>query len=101
MLSTGSPLLDHALDTVYSTLKADLHLASISGGTGILSCFVLGDPTAPVFRGEIQRPGFAMAIEVWADDGTPAADGEMGELVCTAPFPSMPMGFWGDDDGSR
>ncbi|HMQ12587.1 acetoacetate--CoA ligase [uncultured Paracoccus sp.] len=101
MLSTGSPLLGDGFDYVYDAIKADLHLASISGGTDIVSCFVTGDPTAPVHRGEIQRPGFGLAIDVWRDDGTPADDGEKGELVCTAPFPSMPLGFWGDDDGSR
>jgi len=101
MLSTGSPLVADSFDYVYGSIKADLHLASISGGTDIVSCFVTGDPTAPVYRGEIQRAGFGMAVDVWTDAGTPAEHGEKGELVCTAPFPSMPLGFWGDDDGSR
>ncbi|RYG90292.1 acetoacetate--CoA ligase [Loktanella sp. IMCC34160] len=101
MMSTGSPLLGDSFDYVYKTLKPDLHLASISGGTDIVSCFVLGDPTAPVHRGEIQRAGFGMAVDVWRDDGSRAADGEKGELVCTRPFPSMPLGFWGDDGGAR
>lgn len=101
MMSTGSPLLGDSFDYVYGSIRADLHLASISGGTDIVSCFVTGDPTAPVHRGEIQRPGFGLAVDVWSDDGTEAEDGEKGELVCTAPFPSMPLGFWGDDDGAR
>lgn len=101
MLSTGSPLLAESFDYVYENLKSDLHLASISGGTDIISCFVLGDPTRPVYRGEIQGAGLGMAVDVWADAGTPAADGEKGELVCTQPFPAMPLGFWGDEDGSR
>ena len=101
MMSTGSPLLGDSFDYVYEAIKQDLHLASISGGTDILSCFVTGDPTAPVYRGEIQRPGFGLAVDVWRDDGTRASDGEKGELVCTAPFPAMPLGFWGDDEGTR
>lgn len=101
MMSTGSPLLGDSFDYVYQSIKSDIHLASISGGTDIVSCFVLGDPTVPVYRGEIQRPGFGLAVGVWTDDGRPAAEDEKGELVCTAPFPSMPLGFWGDEGGSR
>ena len=101
MLSTGSPLVPDSFDYVYAEIKSDLHLASISGGTDIVSCFVTGDPTRPVHRGEIQGPGLGMAVDVWTEDGAPAADGEKGELVCTQPFPSMPLGFWGDDDGAR
>ncbi|SMX50728.1 acetoacetate--CoA ligase [Maliponia aquimaris] len=101
MMSTGSPLLGDGFDYVYGAIKRDLHLASISGGTDIVSCFVTGDPTKPVHRGEIQRPGFGLAVDVWRDDATRAEDGEKGELVCTAPFPSMPLGFWGDEDGAR
>lgn len=100
MFSTGSPLLGGCFDYVYESIKQDLHLASISGGTDIVSCFVIGDPTRPVFRGEIQGPGLGLAVDVWRENGTPADDGEKGELVCTAPFPSMPLGFWGDHDGS-
>lgn len=101
LMSTGSPLLGDGFDYIYGAIKQDLHLASISGGTDIVSCFVTGDPTAPVHRGEIQRPGYGLAVDVWRDNGTPAGDGEKGELVCTAPFPSMPLGFWGDEDGAR
>ncbi|WP_417210403.1 acetoacetate--CoA ligase [Antarctobacter sp.] len=101
MMSTGSPLLGDGFDYVYDTIKQDLHLASISGGTDIVSCFVTGDPTAPVHRGEIQRAGFGLTVDVWRDDGHQAEDGEKGELVCTAPFPSMPLGFWDDADGAR
>ena len=78
----------------------DLHLASISGGTDIVSCFVLGNPIGPVHRGEIQATGLGMAVEVWNDDGKPV-QGERGELVCVKPFPSMPVSFWNDPDGER
>ena len=98
--STGSPLAPESYDYVYSDIKADLHLASISGGTDIVSCFVLGDPTAPVWRGEIQAPGLGMAVDVWSDDGNSVHE-EKGELVCTKPFPSMPVGFWNDPDGRK
>ena len=98
--STGSPLAPESYDYVYSDIKADVHLASISGGTDIVSCFVLGDPTAPVWRGEIQAPGLGMAVDVWSEDGKPVR-GEKGELVCTKPFPSMPVMFWNDPDGRK
>lgn len=101
ILSTGSPLTAENFDYVYNSVKADVHLASISGGTDIASCFVAGDPTAPVYRGELQRAGFGMTIDVWTDDGRPTAPGTKGELVCTAPFPSMPLGFWNDSNGRR
>ncbi len=101
ILSTGSPLLPASFDWVYGSVKRDVHLASISGGTDIVSCFVLGDPTAPVRRGEIQAPGLGMAVEVWGEDGRPAPPGAKGELVCTRAFPSMPVGFWNDPDGSK
>ena len=100
LLSTGSPLLPEAFDYVYRAISPDLHLASISGGTDIVSCFVLGDPTRPVHRGEIQGPGLGMAVEIFDLEGR-RIRGEAGELVCTRPFPSMPLGFWGDADGSR
>ena len=73
-----------------------LHLASISGGTDLCGCFVGGDPTGPVYAGEIQGPALGMAVDVWSDDGATVPAGERGELVCTRPFPSMPLGFWGD-----
>jgi acetoacetyl-CoA synthetase len=100
LLSTGSPLVPEGYDYVYREVKSDLHLASISGGTDIISCFVLGNPTAPVWRGEIQCPGLGMKVEVFDDAGRPVR-GEKGELVCTTPFPSMPVGFWNDPDGAK
>jgi acetoacetyl-CoA synthetase len=100
ILSTGSPLVPESFDFVYRSIKRDVHLASISGGTDIVSCFVLGNPTAPVWRGEIQTRGLGLAVEVWNDEGRPVV-GEPGELVCVKPFPSMPVGFWNDSDGSR
>ena len=100
LLSTGSPLAPEGFDYVYREVKKDLHLASISGGTDLISCFVLGNPTAPVWRGEIQCRGLGMKVEVFNNDGRPVG-GEKGELVCTAPFPSMPVGFWNDPDGAK
>ncbi|MBC8405827.1 MAG: acetoacetate--CoA ligase [Planctomycetes bacterium] len=100
ILSTGSPLVPESFDYVYEHVKADLQLSSISGGTDIVSCFMLGCPTLPVRRGEIQTAGLGMAVEVWNDAGEPVV-AEPGELVCTQPFPSMPVGFWNDADGSR
>jgi acetoacetyl-CoA synthetase len=100
VLSTGSPLLAEGFDFVYRAIKSDLHLASISGGTDIVSCFVLGCPTLPVHRGEIQCRGLGMAVDIFDDSGK-SLRGERGELVCTAPFPSMPVGFWNDPDGVR
>ena len=98
--STGSPLVPESFDFVYSGIKEDVHLSSISGGTDIISCFVLGDPTGPVWRGEIQARGLGMKVDVFDEDGRPVR-GEKGELVCTMPFPSMPVGFWQDPDGRR
>jgi acetoacetyl-CoA synthetase len=100
VLSTGSPLLPASFDYVYREIGADLQLSSIAGGTDLISCFALGNPNLPVVRGELQCRGLGMAVEVWALDGAPAAAG-VGELVCTKPFPSMPVGFWQDADGSR
>ncbi|MFO1352956.1 MAG: acetoacetate--CoA ligase [Gammaproteobacteria bacterium] len=100
MTSTGSPLAPESFDYVYHHIKNDLCLSSISGGTDIISCFVLGNPTLPVYRGEIQCRGLGMKVEVWNDEGKPVR-GEKGELVCTAPFPSMPVGFWNDPDGRK
>jgi acetoacetyl-CoA synthetase len=100
VLSTGSPLAAHSYDYVYRSLKPDLHLASISGGTDIISCFALGNPAAPVWRGELQTRGLGMAVEVFDDEGGPTRERE-GELVCTRPFPSMPVAFWDDPDGAK
>ncbi len=100
ILSTGSPLAPESFDYVYAKIKEDVWLASISGGTDIVGCFVLGDPTSPVWRGEIQASALGMKVEVFSDTGR-AIEGETGELVCTAPFPSMPLCFWNDPDGER
>ena len=100
MASTGSPLVAESFDYVYEAIKPDIHLASISGGTDIVSCFVLGNPHKPVWSGEIQGPGLGMAVDVFDEDGNPVR-GEKGELVCTQPFPSMPVGFWNDPDGEK
>lgn len=99
ILSTGSPLAAHSYDFVYAQIKSDVRLASISGGTDIVSCFALGDPTGPVYRGELQMRGLGMAVDVFGDDGTPVRE-TPGELVCTRPFPSMPVAFWNDPDGA-
>ncbi|HSD35696.1 MAG TPA: acetoacetate--CoA ligase [Alphaproteobacteria bacterium] len=98
--STGSPLLPEGFDYVYSQVKREVCLSSISGGTDIISCFVLGNPNGPVWRGEIQAPGLGMKVEVFDEGGRPL-EGEKGELVCTRPFPSMPVGFWNDPDGAK
>ncbi|MGB6603122.1 MAG: acetoacetate--CoA ligase [Steroidobacteraceae bacterium] len=100
VLSTGSPLLPDGFDYVYREVKSDVQLASISGGTDIVSCFALGCPTLPVHRGEIQCRALGLRVEIFDDAGR-SLRGERGELVCTAPFPSMPLGFWNDPDGSR
>jgi acetoacetyl-CoA synthetase len=100
VLSTGAPLSDDGFRWVYERVGADLQLASISGGTDIVSCFMLGSPWDPVYAGEIQRRGLGMAVDAWSEEARPLV-GEKGELVCTGPFPSMPVGFWGDADGSR
>ena len=100
LLSTGSPLLPEGFDYVYRNVKSDLQLASISGGTDIVSCFALGCPTRAVHRGEIQCRGLGLSVEIFDDAGHPIR-GARGELVCTAPFPSMPVGFWNDADGAK
>jgi acetoacetyl-CoA synthetase len=100
IFSTGSPLAPESFDFVYRDIKADVQLSSISGGTDIVSCFVLGNPMLPVWRGEIQCKGLGMAVDVWNEAGEPVR-GEKGELVCTRPFPSMPIGFWNDAGGAR
>jgi acetoacetyl-CoA synthetase len=98
--STGSPLSPEDFQFVYDGIKKDVHLASISGGTDIVSCFVLGVPTEPVWTGEIQGAGLGMAVDVWDDDGK-HIEREKGELVCTKAFPSMPVSFWNDPDGKK
>lgn len=98
--STGSPLSPEDFRFVYDGIKEDVHLASVSGGTDIVSCFVLGVPTQAVWTGEIQGPGLGLAVDVWDDDGQPIRE-EKGELVCTKAFPSMPIGFWNDPDGKK
>ena len=97
--STGSPLSAECYDYIYKNVGY-VHLASISGGTDIVSCFVLGVPTIPVRRGEIQGAGLGMAVEIWDDSGR-VNRGERGELVCTKPFPSRPVKFWNDIDGKK
>jgi acetoacetyl-CoA synthetase len=100
ILSTGSPLVPESFDWVYQDVKADVMLASISGGTDIVSCFVLGNPLLPVYRGEIQCRGLGMDVAVFSEDAQPVLN-EPGELVCLSSFPSMPVSFWADADGSR
>ena len=100
VLSTGSPLAHESYDFVYQAIHDDVCLSSISGGTDIISCFALGNPALPVYRGELQCKGLGMAVEIWNDEGSPVI-AQKGELVCTHPFPSMPIGFWNDTDGSR
>ena len=100
ILSTGSPLAPPSFDYVYEKIKADVQLSSISGGTDIISCFALGNPAGPVWRGELQARGLGLAVDVFDDGGRPVRD-EPGELVCTMPFPSMPIAFWNDPDGAK
>ncbi len=99
ILSTGSPLAAESFDYVYEHIKSDVMLSSISGGTDIVSCFVLGCPVRPVHRGQIQTRGLGLAVDVYVDGE--AAIGQRGELVCTKPFPCMPIGFWGEVDDTR
>jgi acetoacetyl-CoA synthetase len=100
ILSTGSPLAPEGFDYIYENVKNDVRLCSMSGGTDLISCFVLGNPVLPVWRGEIQCRALGMMVEVFDDAGHPLPRGT-GELVCTRSFPSMPIGFWNDPDGSR
>ena len=103
LFSTGSPLAPESFDYVYEAVKHDICLSSISGGTDIVSCFALGNPTLPVWRGELQCRGLGMAVDVYDEAGQPVPPGRgiRGELVCTRPFPSMPIGFWNDPDGAK
>ncbi|RMG87318.1 MAG: acetoacetate--CoA ligase [Candidatus Dadabacteria bacterium] len=98
--STGSPLSEDGFEWVYEEVKQDLQLASISGGTDIISCFMLGSPIDPVYAGEIQKRGLGMKVEAWTEEGKPVI-GEKAELVCTAPFPSMPIYFWNDPGNEK
>ena len=100
ILSTGSPLMEEQFDWIYDNVKSDLHLSSISGGTDIIGCFLAGSPIIPVFRGELQCPQLGMSVQSWNDQGQ-SVIGESGELVCTKPFPSMPISFWNDPDNSK
>jgi acetoacetyl-CoA synthetase len=100
MTSTGSPLAPDSFDFVYEHIKRDIHLASISGGTDIISCFVGGNPAAPVWRGEIQARALGMNVQVFDDAGRAIRE-QPGELVCTQPFPSMPVEFWNDPEGRK
>ncbi len=100
ILSTGSPLSPESFDYIYRDIKNDIHLASISGGTDIISCFALGNPTQSVYRGELQCRGLGMKVEVFNEKGE-LVQGQKGELVCTAPFPSMPICFWNDPDQKK
>lgn len=100
--STGSPLVHESFDFVYEHIKQDIHLASISGGTDIISCFMLGNPISPVYRGELQGAGLGMAVEIFDENENPIPVGKgSGELICTKPFPSMPTQFWNDDNGKK
>lgn len=100
VLSTGSPLSEEGFDFVYQDIKSDLQLASISGGTDLNGCFALGNPIGPVYKGELQCRGLGMKVEAFDENGRPVI-GRQGELVCTAPFPSMPIAFWNDPDGAK
>jgi acetoacetyl-CoA synthetase len=100
ILSTGSPLAPESFDYVYDAIGGDLQLASIAGGTDILSCFALGNPILPVRRGELQCRGLGMAVQIFDDSGSAIVE-QQGELVCTKPFPSAPVCFWNDEDNTR
>jgi acetoacetyl-CoA synthetase len=100
ILSTGSPLAPSSFDYVYRSVKTDVQLSSIAGGTDLISCFALGNPLLPVYRGELQCRGLGMKVEIFTADGRSVRE-QKGELVCTAPFPSMPIGFWNDSNGRK
>ena len=101
VLSTGSPLAPESFDYVYQAIKQDVMLGSISGGTDICGCFVLGNPVLPVRRGECASNALGVDVQVFDERGRPVGPGKKGELVCVKPFPSVPLGFWNDDDGSK
>ncbi len=100
ILSTGAPLTERNFNFVYQSIQPEVHLASISGGTDIVSCFMLGNPNAPVFPGELQCRGLGMKVETFDESGSSVTN-EIGELVCSAPFPSRPIYFWNDSDGEK
>jgi acetoacetyl-CoA synthetase len=100
VLSTGSPLAPESFDYVYRDVKERVLLASISGGTDIVSCFALGNPLLPVWRGELQCRGLGMRVQILDESGQPVRE-QPGELACTAPFPSMPIRFWNDHEGEK
>ncbi|NKB98383.1 MAG: acetoacetate--CoA ligase [Pseudomonadales bacterium] len=100
LISTGSPLTQEGFQYVYQDIKRDCHLVSMSGGTDLISCFMLGNPNLPVYEGELQSPGLGMAVDIWDDDGQ-SITAEKGELVCTVPFPSAPVGFWDDPNNAK
>ena len=95
LISTGSPLMEEGFQYVYERIKKDVHLVSMTGGTDLISCFILGNPNLPVYSGELQSAGLGMAVDIWDDHGNSIKQ-EKGELVCTVPFPSCPIGFWND-----
>ena len=99
ILSTGSPLSSDGFEYVYNSIKKDVHLASISGGTDIVSCFVAGNPMLPVYAGEIQCKCLGINVDIF--DGKEASTNEKGELVCKSSMPSMPIGFWNDDNNLK
>ena len=101
VMSTGSPLAPEGFDYVYQHVKGDVCLSSVSGGTDLVACFAGGTVILPVWRGELQCRSLGMKVEVFDDEGRSLPAGQKGELVCTAPFPTMPVGFWNDPDGSR
>jgi acetoacetyl-CoA synthetase len=100
ILSTGSPLSQESFRYVYRDVKTDVCLSSISGGTDIISCFVLGNECLPVYEGELQCAGLGMAVQIWDESGHAVRE-QKGELICAKPFPSAPVGFWNDPDGQR
>lgn len=100
ILSTGSPLVDENFDYIYEHIKSDILLGSISGGTDIISCFAAANPMLPVYRGELQCRGLAMDVHAYSPAGQSMIN-QKGELVCKSPFPSMPIYFWNDENGSK
>jgi len=100
LISTGSPLTHEGFDYVYADIKSDVHLVSMTGGTDLISCFILGNPNLPVYAGELQSPGLGMAVSIWDEAGNPVRE-EKGELVCTVPFPCCPIGFWNDPNNEK